>query len=128
MRRNVNDAEKVREVKKLLAYVYAEWGKAIDDALVAFWLRQLKGVDRKLAWKAAEELAKRKTYGEPKFQDFWAVLNEIAPTKKIQSAYHPYTGVTEYTVKIGLPQRGPSGNGVTAIGSEPNRVLLEFKR
>lgn len=124
----MNEQQKRREVEKLLAFVYAEWGKAITDELVSLWLLQLKGVDRKLAWKAAEELGKRKTYGEPKFQDFWAVLNEIAPTKKVQSHYHPYTGITEYTVKIGMPNRLPGSAGMTAIGGEPNRVLLEFKR
>lgn len=102
--------EKRNECKKLLAFIYAEWGKVIDDQLVTFWLINLRGVNKTHAWKAAQKLVKAKTFGEPKLQDFQACLDEVLaewretlPKKMI---YNPHTG-TRWEIQYPAAPQSP---------------------
>jgi hypothetical protein len=93
----MNDTEKRLEITKILTYIYHEWGKAVTKQDIDFWLSQLQGVSRQVAWSAAHELVKRKTFGIPKFQDYWATMLEVAPRKttyngRLESTEHILLG------------------------------------
>ena len=80
--------QKEAEVKRLLAYIYFEWGKVVTPELVNYWRIMLKGINRKLAWKAAKLLVERKPFGEPKFGDFAECLREVQPVER--KRYNPW--------------------------------------
>lgn len=111
----MNQHEKRVEITKLLTFIYHEWGKAVTREDIEFWMVQLQGVSRGLAWKAAKELVRRKTYGSPKFQDFWSVLTEIAPRRL------RYNGRMESTEEIVL------GNKTLPVEFKKHQLLLGEK-
>jgi hypothetical protein len=89
------------EIRKLLLFVYFEWSKAITAELETFWLENLRGVKPALCWKAARLLVREKSFGEPKFQDFWACLKRVAP--RCRPAYNPHRPAEEEAF-VGLPR------------------------
>lgn len=99
------------EVTKILAFIYFEWGKPVTDEMVAYWLMNLKGMSKNFAWKVAHELVRRKTYGEPKFQDFWQLAQELSDKKQIMQPYNPWS----------LPDDGPP---VFELSDMPGRPVL----
>lgn len=92
--------QKKLEIAKLLTYIWHEWGKQVTEKDIEFWLSQLHGISRALCWKAAHELVKRKTFGIPKYQDFFQVLCEVAPRQR-----GTYNGRVETTESILLGGR-----------------------
>ena len=97
------DTQKRDAVAKMLAYIYAEWSKEITPALVEFWLDNLRGLNVDLCKRAARELVTRKTYGEPKFQDFRQVYGEIERRMRPKPDYNPWVTPVEdnQPVRIG---------------------------
>ncbi len=65
------------ELLKIMSYVFAEHGIALSEERVLVWWDQFRGVDFKLAQKAARVLAGRKSFGAPKAQDFAEALAEV---------------------------------------------------
>ena len=85
------ETEKRDKVRKLLGAIYYEWSKPITPNLIAYWRKQLSGMNIEFAFAVAKELTRRKTYGEPKFQDFWNLAREMSRREKIEEPYSPWT-------------------------------------
>lgn len=105
------------EILELLTLIYFEWSKEITDDLVSFWRENLRGLDVGISKLAAKELIAKKTFGEPKFQDFAACYCEIAaayPQKR--KVYNPWVSKEP---KTGLQRL----DSILVI--PPNRKLLE---
>ncbi len=107
----MNEKEKQAELIKLLTYIFVESGKEITPELLAFWRRNIKGLNRKLCWKAADLLAKTKTYGEPRFGDFFTAYKKIEKAYAPKKPYNPWIvpeledGLTEVKNIIRIPDR-----------------------
>jgi hypothetical protein len=97
----LTEQEKLREVAKLVTYIYSQYDLKLTPLLIKQWRDWLSGCDIKLCWKAARELALRKSFGAPKFSDFFAVLKEVAPKKYTQHYSSVLGGWTETTL-IGI--------------------------
>lgn len=86
----MSEQKKRDEITKILALIYYEWGKSIDQELITYWCGNLRGMSKDFVWKVARELIRRKTYGEPKFQDFWNLAKELSGRKLIGPHYNPW--------------------------------------
>lgn len=74
----MTEQEKRTEVKRLLLFIYQEWSKPITEELVSMWLEALRArISLREAQITARFLITRKTYGEPKLQDFFECLKEL---------------------------------------------------
>jgi hypothetical protein len=119
----MNEKEARIETMKLLAFIYQEWNKEITEDLISFWRENLRGCNKQLVWKAAREMVRVKTFGEPKFQDFYQTMKEHAP--RIRPQYTPW-GNPESTreIIIGLPDSTPRDEvGRLMIGLNGRKLL-----
>lgn len=95
--------EKRTEIAKLLAFIYYEWGEKVTDRMVSYWARALAGMERKFAWRVAEELVRSKSYGKPRLQDFWTVALRLSRRKVLQSTYNPHSPATARVELLDMP-------------------------
>jgi len=87
----MNQQEKINEIKKLLLYIYIEWPKVIDDNLIKFWLSHMCGISKGEAWEAAHFIARQKSFGEPKLNDFLKAVRDIREHKRKKNyTYNPH--------------------------------------
>ncbi len=100
------------EATKILAFIYFEWGKPVTDDVIAYWLGNLRGMSKDFAWKVARALVRRKTYGEPKFQDFWTLAQEMSGRRQILQPYNPRN----------LPDTGPPVFELTDMPGKPLEI------
>lgn len=85
----MNEQQKRDEAFKILSVIYFEWGKEITEEIISYWATGMRGMSKAFAWKVASELIRRKTFGEPKFQDFWHLALELSRREKIRRLHNP---------------------------------------
>jgi len=92
-----SEEEKRDEVEKILCFIYFEWDKEITDELVSYWRENLRGKQISTAWIAAKLLVKKRTYGEPKLQDFVECYHAVANYSPAiaHTTYNPWTTPAE---------------------------------
>ena len=77
------------EITKILTMIYFEWGKPVTEELVSYWVQNVHGMHKEFVWAVARELIKNKTFGEPKFQDFWQLALKMSSRVTIPVPYNP---------------------------------------
>ena len=90
---------------------------------MSYWLNMLKGVDKKEAIAAAKYMNTRKTFGEPKFQDFWQALTDLR--NSMPRPYNPWqTQQPEPLGKV-LRRMEAQGQPLESLPLIANQKLLE---
>lgn len=93
---------------KLLSFLYFEWAKPITDDMVLYWLTNLRGFSLAFAWRVARQLVRTKTFGEPRFQDFYQLAVAMSRRCPIRPAYNPH-----------VAQSGPPVYALADIPGQP---------
>lgn len=78
---------KIGEITRVLTYIYAQWRVEVTPILAKAWIDQLHGFSLRQTWAAAKLLMTKKTFGEPKFSDFYECLKEVA---SVPRTYNPW--------------------------------------
>ena len=121
-----DEKQKKIEAMRLLVFIYQEWPKEISDDSIAWWVENLRGVSFPDAWRAAKLLVREKSYGEPKFQDFWRCL--VACTQRCSGlgAYNPHcASEPHYYSPYQLEGRRADEQEPLALPEVAKRLLLD---
>lgn len=109
------EQQKKAAVIKILALVYFETGQEITGELAAFWRSNLRGLNMDLCLRLAEGFGRVKTYGEPRFQDFFLAYKALeAEYIRMRRPYNPWVAPSDDHV----PQR------IGELIRRPERRLL----
>lgn len=75
----MTEGRKVGEMLRILNYIYSQ-SKTVEvtPGLAKIWIDQLHGFSLAQCQQAAKALLREKTYGEPRFSDFWECLKKVA--------------------------------------------------
>lgn len=80
-------SRKITEMMKILSYIYAQSRSVeVTPLLAQMWVEQVSGFSLRQCWSAAKELFRTKSFGEPKFSDFWEILKK----QNSQANYNPW--------------------------------------
>lgn len=69
--------EKRIEVRRLLAFIYFECPRPIDELLVSYWLGFLQGHSKTEVWEAAKFMLTQQIYGPPKISDLYRAMKRL---------------------------------------------------
>lgn len=69
--------EKRIEVRRLLAFIYFEYPRPIDDLLVRYWLGFLQGYSKSEVWEAAKFMLTQELFGAPKIRDLYRAMKRL---------------------------------------------------